>query len=191
VRVGRLVLAVLVLAGLVAFAAWELRREQAEGAWEPAELVFPYSTRGVERLTLRLPQEERHATFARTAEGEWEVVEGTDGADPTFVADVLSAWSRVRFVDELKENPTPEDLELYELAPPRVSVEAVIRDPAGAAPERPPRLDVGGPLPLVPGFYARIDGTERVVAVGPDALDLELGAGREALGLENEVPETE
>ncbi|HHN75507.1 MAG TPA: DUF4340 domain-containing protein [Acidobacteria bacterium] len=176
--------AVIVLALLVVFVVRERRRDVEEGVLEPSEVIFPWGTYRVQEyeFTLRSdPGGEVH--FKRGSDG-WEVVSGSEAADATFAPDVLSAWSRIRFVESVDENPTDDDLERYGLAEPIVSVLARLSaeddEPGGEA-----QLELGLPSPLKPAFYARINGFPRVVLVSADAADLIQGAGREVFGLES------
>lgn len=177
---ARIVVSLIVLAVLGFFAYRELARDAAEGVKQGADIIFPYNSYRVAELTIDL--EGTTATIAREG-GDWRVTSGASDVRPDFTADLIASWTRVRFMEVLKENPTPEELKLYKLDPPVATLSATIRAENGqVAPARPPRLEVGGALPLTPGFYGRVDGFPRVVALSPEAAAITLGVGREIMG---------
>jgi hypothetical protein len=185
------IFALLVLALLAAAVFGVKLRDEQEGKMQANAPTFPYSSYAVDELSLELPKQGRAATFRRGPEG-WVAAGGTEHAKPEFAADLISAWSQVRYIDTVDENPTEEDLERYGLAEPAARLEARLQPGESDAPERA-SLVIGGPAPLadgVPKYYARINGFPRVVMVQATAGDLFLGVGREVLGLEpQEKPE--
>ncbi|MDQ7006895.1 MAG: hypothetical protein Q9Q40_06655 [Acidobacteriota bacterium] len=183
--------AVIVLALLVVFVARERRRDVEEGVLKPSEVIFPWGTYRVTDYEFELRSEPGGKVHFRRGSEGWEVASGTPGADVTFAPDLLSAWSRIRFVESVDEHPTGDDLERYGLAEPIVSLVAQLSAPEGGEGEgaREARLEVGLPSPLKPAFYARIDGFPRVVLISADAADLVQGSGREALGLPSLISE--
>lgn len=185
-----LILGLLVVVGLALFAWFELRRDATQGVREQHELVFPYNLSRVSELRLRLGEREAH--LARGDSGSWEVLEG-EGIDLEYVGDLVSVWGQMRFLEVISEEPSPEDLERFGLAPARLSARAVVTTREGQRPPRnPPRLEIGGPLPLqTPGYYARVDGFERVVAVTPEAGGMLEGPGRQLFGLESRLADPE
>ena len=185
-RYGGLIVGLVVLAALVAFAVVELRRDQNEGRRVAADVVFPY---GAVRVTeLAVTNGERSVLYRRGPEG-WTLVEGPPESDRESVAEFIGAWSRLRFVEVVDENPRDDDLGRFGLAPPAVRVRAKLRpDADGKLPARVPSIEIGGKAPLAPAVYARLDGFPRVVLVSADALDLQLGVGRTIVGLESQAP---
>ncbi|GAB4375793.1 MAG: hypothetical protein Kow0062_15240 [Acidobacteriota bacterium] len=182
---GPLIGLVIVLA-LAAAVVFVQRRDAREGRREQAELVFPYNTRDV--VALRVEHELGTAEFRRDGDG-WQRVAGSEAARPELVPEVLASWSRVRFIDVLEENPGEDELARFGLAPPAATYSAeLVAERAAGRQGRSPRIEVGGPLPLSPGFYARVDGFPRVVAVSPEAIDLVVGVGRELFGEESTLP---
>lgn len=188
-KYGGLAVALVVLAALIAFAVVELRRDQREGKREVTDVIFPYGASRVVALDVTVDAEA--ASFRRGATG-WERVSGPETADPGSVAEYVGAWSRLRFLEVVDENPRPEDLARFGLDKPKVRVSARIAPgPGGEVPEHQPSFEMGGKAPLNPAVYARVDGFPRVVLVTADALDLQLGVGRTIFGHPSEAPELE
>ncbi len=174
----------LALAGLALAVFFVVQKDEREGRRELAELVFPYNTRDVEALDVR--HELGSARFERGAEG-WQRLEGSEQARAERVPEVIAAWSRVRFIEVLDEQPTEEELERFGLAPPAASLSARLVPGRREAAGRAPRIEIGKPLPLSPGYYARVDGFPRVVAVTPEVVDILDGVGRELFGEKSEL----
>lgn len=181
-----LVVGLVVVLGLGVFAFLELKRDSEQGVRAENEFLFPYNLRRVAELRVEMGELEAH--IARGDDGSWQLVEGDD-VDFEYVSDFISAWGQMRFLEVVREAPSSDDLARYELAPPRLTVSAVITTSEGQqAPPRPPRVEIGGPLPLQrPGYYARVDGFERVVAVTPEAGGMVQGPARQIFGLESEL----
>ncbi|GEM_PF-6038029 len=175
-------LVVLVVLGL--FAWHEVRKDRETGKLKANQEVFPYAASRVREL--RVVFDGKTTVVLRRGEDRsWQVVEGPEGTDPSFAADFIGAWSRIRFLEVVEEEPTEESLGRYGLAPPRLVVEARLApDGQGKVPERQPRLELGTAAPLQPSVYARVDGFPRVVLVSPSASDLYEGVGRELIGEE-------
>lgn len=178
------IFAVLVL-GLLAAAVFGVKlRDEQEGKLEEYAPVFPHSTYAAQQMRLELPEVDRWASFRRGPDG-WVVDEGVEEARPEFAADLLSAWSQVRYIDTVDEQPTDEDMARYGLEEPQCRLEARIQNEEGETESL--SIVVGGPAPLtdgVPKFYAQLNGFRRVVLVQATAGDLFQGVGREVLGLE-------
>ena len=175
-----LLIGVLVVAGLAAAVFLVVRRDRREGRRELAELVFPYNTRDVAEISIT--HELGRARFHRSASG-WERVDGDETARADVVPELIASWSRIRYLEVVEENPSGEDLERFGLASPGVRLEARLAPGAASASGgRTPRIELGRALPLSPGYYARVDGFERVVGVSPEAIDLRDGVGRELFG---------
>jgi hypothetical protein len=181
-----LVLGLVVVLALGAFAFLELRRDSEEGVRTENEFLFPYNLSRVAEI--RIEMGELSASIARGEDGKWGLVEG-DQVDFEYVSDFVSVWGQMRFLEVVSEAPSGEDLQRYELSPPRMSVSAEITTKEGQqAPPRPPSVQIGGPLPLQrPGYYARVDGFERVVAVTPEAGGMLQGPARQLFGLESQL----
>lgn len=185
-----ILLAIVVLALLALFVGRELQRDKDEGVLRTSDVVFPYATYRVQSFEFHLDQDPGGwARFERRKGEGWVLMEGSEGADVTFAPDLLSAWSRIRFIEDVDEGPTEEDLGRYGLAPPVVTLEAELAG-EGEKPEHTARLEIGEPSPLKPAYYARIDGFERVVLVSADAGDFLSGAGLDVLGLERPPSKT-
>lgn len=176
------VLGVLVLVALGLFAYFEIRKDEQTGKMSAADLVFPHNSSRVTAFSITV--EDRSARFERGSGGGWEPLEGKEHADTAFVGDVLQSWARIRFIDVIEESPEEEDLSRFGLDDPTVVIDADLR-PVERDDETSARIEIGAPLPLSPGYYARVDGFERVVAITPDAAALVLGVGRESVGLES------
>jgi len=175
-------LVVLVILGL--FAWHEVRKDRETGKLGTNQEIFPYAAARVQEFRVVFDGTTT-VVLRRGEDRSWQVVEGPEGTDPSFAADFLGAWSRVRYLDTVEEEPAEESLARYGLAPPRLLVEARLApDAEGKLPERQPRLELGGPAPLQPSVYARVDGFPRVVLVSPSASDLYEGVGRELIGEE-------
>ncbi len=175
----------LVVVVILALFAWhEVRKDRETGKLAGNQEIFPYAATRVREF--RVVFDGRTTVVLRRGEDRsWQVVEGPPGTDPSFAADFLGAWSRVRYLDTVEEQPTEESLARYGLHPPRLLVEARLApDGEGRLPERQPRLELGAAAPLQPSMYARVDGFERVVLVSPSAGDLYEGVGRELIGEE-------
>jgi len=189
VKRSGLVVGLVVLAALGVFAWLELKRDTEQGRLREGNVVFPYGSASV--LEFTLVNGEDRVTFRRGSSG-WERVAGAEHSDASYATDFIGAWSRVRFLEDVEENPSPDQLKEFGLAPPGLSARATVRQVGQAnAPEVTRALELGQPGPLLPSFYARVDGFERVVLVTPDAVDLRDGVGRRVLGLEPVVPEEE
>ncbi len=187
-RYRGMIVALLALGLLGFFAVRELRRDKEQGVLTEGQLVFAHGTAEVDAYSLAI-QEVGAVRFQRGASG-WEVAEGPEGADTAYAPDVLSDWSRVRFVEIVDEEPRLEDLAEYGLAPvPAVRIEATLR--SGTVASAPPSLDVGRSSPLKAAYYARIDGRQSVALVSVDVLGLRDGSGRQVLGLESAINERE
>lgn len=178
------ILAVLVL-GLLAAAVFGVKlKDEREGKIAEGALILPYSSYDVRQLRIELHEPPHWALFVRADKG-WTLREASDDADPEYVGDVLSAWSQVRYVETVDEEPDAEALERYGLAEPQATLEAQV-EREGESPVNL-QLEIGKVAPLlggVPKIYARLDGFERVVLVEATAGDLYLGVGRQVLGLE-------
>jgi hypothetical protein len=178
------IFAVLVL-GLLAAAVFGVKlRDEQEGKLKQYTTIFPHSTYAAQQIRLELPATDRWASFRRTSDG-WVVEQGSKGARADFAADLLSAWSQVRYIDTVDEEPTEEDLERYGLAEPQCRLEARIQNEEGESESL--SVVVGGPAPLtdgIPKYYAQLNSFRRVVLVQATAGDLFQGVGREVLGLE-------
>lgn len=188
-KLGRFVVGIVIVAVLAFVVYRELATDEETGVRTGAEIVFPYNSYRVAEFTLAIEGTEVHL---RREGGAWVVVSGPEGARADVAADVIAAWTRVRFMETLKDEPSAEELALYGLDTPVAVATAVIKVEEGrAAPAHPPRLEIGKALPLVPGFYARVDGFPRVVAVSPEAAGLSLGIGRELLGWDSKLKDPE
>jgi len=175
-------LVVLVILGL--FAWHEVRKDRETGKLGTNQEIFPYAASRVQEFRVVFDGTTT-VVLRRGDDRSWQVVEGPEGTDPSFAADFLGAWSRIRYLDTVEEEPAEESLSRYGLRPPRLLVEARLApDAEGKLPERQPRLELGGAAPLQPSVYARVDGFPRVVLVSPSASDLYEGVGRELIGQE-------
>lgn len=184
-KAALVLLGVLVLSWL---AARELRHDKSTGQLKPRELLFPYSSSRVTKLTLR--NSDRVASWMRDASGEFQLVDGPAEADKRIAPDVIGAWSRIQFLEVVEEQPTSESLQRFGLQKPLVEVSAELGpDPTGRDGRRHAALRLGDASPSNPQVYAQVDDFPRVVLVGIEANDLVLGVGRKAVGLEPVVAE--
>lgn len=186
-----LILALLVVALLAFFVVKELRSDQEEGKMEPQSVVFPWGTYLLSAFSAEMPAEGVEASFRRKEEGGWGLVSGPETCDTAFAADVLSSWSRIRFVEVVDEEPSDEALERYGLATPLAVFRGTLKPEAveGDGPVPVPSLVIGNPAPLRPVFYGRVNGFDRVVFISVDAHDLAMASGRKLLGLPTADPE--
>jgi len=174
----------LVVVLVLAIFAWhEIRKDEASGRLEPNQEIFPYAAARVTGFRVVFDGGKTTVVLRRGADRAWQVVEGPEGTDPSFAADFLGAWSRIRYLDTVEEEPADDALARYGLAPPRLVAEATLApDAEGHVPDRQPRLELGAPAPLAPSVYARVDGFPRVVLVSPSASDLYEGVGQRLIG---------
>ena len=182
-RRGGLGAGVVLLAALAGLVWYELRKDEKSGVMQPGTVVFPYNPGRVQEFTATIGS--RAATFRRGPSGGFEVAAGPEGVVAEAAADFLAAASRVRFLDVVQETVTADDLKRFGLQPPAAVVKATLRPPSRegeVTPEIPPSLEIGGASPVLPGYYARVNGFERVVLVGAEAADLVEGAGLQIFG---------
>jgi len=171
------------VAALAAAAYYVQQRDVRQGRHRAADLVFPFNTTRVVALTVEV--EDRRATLQRNDSGVWTAEEGGDaGGAADLAPDVIGSWGRIRFLDVVEEEP--EDLGRYGLDRPRVHLTARLR-PGSQDGTLRREIEIGGPNPLQPSFYARVDGFPRVVLVSAQAAELEYLA-RRLLGLPVEEP---
>ena len=189
-RRGGLVAGIVLLAALAGLVWYELRKDEKRGVMPPGTVVFPYNPGRVQEFTVTVGS--RAATFRRGSAGGFEATAGPEGVVPELAADFLASVSRVRFLDVVQETVDADDLKRFGLQPPAAVVKATLRPPAREGevmPESPPSLEIGGPSPVLPGYYARVNGFERVVLVGAEAADLVEGNGLELFGEESKIIE--
>ncbi len=187
-RKGGLGAGILLLAALAGLVWYELRKDEKSGVMQPGTVVFPYNPGRVQEFTATIGS--RAATFRRGPSGGFEVAAGPEGVVPEAAADFLAAASRVRFLDVVQETVNADDLKRFGLQPPAAVVKVTLRPPSREGevmPEVPPALEIGGASPVLPGYYARVNGFERVVLVGAEAADLVEGSGLEIFGEESKV----
>lgn len=174
--------AAIAVAAMAALAYYLERRDVLEGKHVAAELVFPYNTTRVAEVTVQIG--DRRATLVRGPGGAWQPAPGSpEGTREDLAADLIGAWGRVRFLEVIDENP--DDPGRYGLDEPRVRLAARLKEGEQPAPPRPPSFELGGPNPLQPSYYARLDGFPRVVLVTVQAAEVETLA-RRVLGLPDE-----
>ncbi|MCU0231669.1 MAG: DUF4340 domain-containing protein [Acidobacteria bacterium] len=185
-----LILGLLLLAALAGLVWYELRKDEQLGVMQPGTLVFPYNPGRVQEFSVIVG--ERSATLRRSASGGFEAVGETGGVVPEQAADFLAAIGRLRFLDVVQETATDEDLGRFGLKPPLAAVRITLRPPTREGervPATPPALELGGSSPVLPGYYARVNGFPRVVLVGAEAADLVEGVGLELFGEASQIPE--
>jgi len=190
VRRGGLVAGILLLAALAGLVWYELRKDERTGVMQPGTVVFPYNPGRVQEFTATVGA--RSATLRRGSSGAFEVAAGPGSVVAEEAANFLAAVSRVRFLDVVQETATGDELAKFGLQPPLAVVKASLRPPAREGetmPEIPPSLEIGGSSPVLPGYYARVNGFERVVLVGAEAADLVEGVGLELFGEASLIPE--
>jgi hypothetical protein len=191
-RRGGLFAGILLLAALAGLVWYELRKDEKTGVMQPGTVVFPYNPARVQEFTVTVGN--RVATLRRGPSGGFEVAAGPGTVVAGEAANFIAAVGRVRFLDVVQETAAGEELEKFGLRSPLASVKVTLRPPARAGetePEVPPSLEIGGSSPVLPGYYARINGFERVVLVGAEAADLVEGAGLELFGEASQIPEPE
>jgi len=190
VRRGGLVAGLVVLAALVGLVWYELRKDEKTGVMQPGTVVFPYNPARVQEFTATVG--DRVATLRRDPSGGFEVAAGPGTVVAGEAANFLAAVSRVRFLDVVQETPAADELEQFGLRSPLAAVKVTLRPPARegeTTPEIPPSLEIGRSSPVLPGYYARVNGFERVVLVGAEAADLVEGVGLELFGEASLIPE--
>lgn len=189
-RRGGLVAGILLLAALAGLVWYELRRDEQAGVMQPGTIVFPYHPGRVLEFTVRVG--ERTATLRRGASGAFEVTAGSGTVVADEAANFLAAVGRLRFLEVVQETATEDELGKFGLDPPLATVTATLLAPGREGetmPAAPPQLEIGGLSPVLPGFYARVNGFERVVLVGAEAADLVEGVGLELFGEASLIPE--
>jgi hypothetical protein len=154
-----LILALLVLLALAVYAWISLRQEEQAraGRFEQGDRVFSAARESLESLELGGP-DGRRAEFRR-GEGGWEAVGAGAEVPADRVPEVLYAWSMVRFLIYVEEEPG--DLSPYGLEPPRYRLAATSRDGVRHA------LTIGSDstLSTALGTYARVDDIPAVVVL--------------------------
>lgn len=191
-RKGGLVAGLVLLAALAGLVWYELRKDEKTGVMQPGTVVFPYNPSRVQEFTATVGA--RSATLRRGPSGAFEVVAGPEIVVPEEAANFLAAVGRLRFLDVVQETATGDELAKFGLHPPLAVVKAALRPPARdgeTMPNFPLSLEIGGSSPVMPGYYARVNGFERVVLVGAEAADLVEGVGLELFGEESLIPEPE
>jgi hypothetical protein len=191
VKRGGLVAGIALLAALAGLVWYELRRDEQSGVMQPGTVAFPYNPGRVQEFTVTVG--ERSATLRRGAGGAFEAASSSGPVVVERAADFLAAVGRLRFLDEVQESATAEELTKFGLGPPPLaSVKLVLRPPARegeTVPAVPPSLELGGASPVLPGYYARVNGFPRIVLVGAEAADLAEGVGLELFGEASLIPE--
>ncbi len=125
--------------------------ESAQDAGAAAELV-----------SLTVEAKGEHTALTKS-EGRWRLTEPVDAAaDRTAVEGLLTQLQTAKFKRIIEEQPTPQDLKKYGLAPPRFLVRATARLPGGGSQEVLLRGGIENPFDA--SVYLQREGDPRVYA---------------------------
>jgi hypothetical protein len=168
VKRGGLVVALILLAALSAYAWYVLRQERRERVeqWQPGEHLFIMRPDQIVSLEVTRPAG-GHAVLRRGESG-WELVEADREVLVAQVGDVLFAWSKARFADYVAEEAA--DLSQYGLDETAYRVSAVSRSGEDFA------LVLGKDSNLADhlGAYAQLNTESAVLLLEPTVWELRL-----------------